>query len=157
MIEELRARIRAQYKPDFDFTIVGQVPFTAASKPVASSRIALISTAGLYLDDQKPFDRTTPTGDCSYRRVRADDDLSRLRIHWDVDHQQPASQDLNCAFPLALLRELEQNREIGSVASMHYSFSGAIPDPRGILDHTAPAVAHELRADAVDAVLVAPS
>jgi D-proline reductase (dithiol) PrdB len=149
MIDELRARIRAQYKPDFEFTIVDDVPFTAPAKPL--SRVALISTAGLHLDDQEPFDRDTPAGDCSYRRIRADDDLSRLRIWWDADHQQPASQDLNCAFPLALLRE------VAEVAPTHYSFSGAIPDPRPLLEETGPAVANELRADAVDAVLIAPS
>ncbi len=151
MIDELRARIRAQYKPDFDFTTVADVPFTAPSKPVASSRIALITTAGLHLDDQEPFDRTTPTGDYTFRRIRASDDLSRLRIGWDIDHHQPASQDLNCAFPLALLREFCE------VASTHYSFSGAIPDPRPLIEQTAPAVAHELRGDAVDAVVIAPS
>lgn len=151
MIDELRERIRAQYKPDFDFTTVDEVPFTTPMKPVASSRIALISTAGVHLDDQEPFDRATPTGDCSYRRIAADVDLARLRIWWDTDQHQPGSQDLNAAFPLALLREKYD------VAATHYSFSGAIPDPRPLLDRTAPAVASELQADAVDAVLIAPS
>lgn len=151
MIEELRTRIRAQYKPDFEFTTVTDVPFTACSKPLAALRVALISTAGLHLENHEPFDRTTPAGDCSCRRIHADDDLARLRIWWDVDHQQPASQDLNCSFPLPLLRE------ICDVADTHYSFSGAIPDPRPLLDHTAPLVARELRANAVDAVVIAPS
>jgi D-proline reductase (dithiol) PrdB len=149
MIDELRASIRAKYKPDFDFTIVADVPFTAPAKPL--SRIALISTAGLHLDNQEPFDRGTPAGDCSYRRIAAGDDLSRLRIWWDTDHRQPASQDLNCAFPLALLRE------VAPLAPNHYSFSGAIPDPGPLLDETGPAVARELRTDAVDAVVIAPS
>ncbi len=149
MIDELRASIRAKYKPDFEFTTVEDVPFTAPAKPLA--RIALISTAGLHLDGQEPFDRNTPAGDCSYRRIAAGDDLSRLRIWWDSEHPQPATQDLNCAFPLALLRE------VCGVAPTHYSFSGAIPDPRPLLDHTAPAVAANLKADAVDAVVIAPS
>jgi D-proline reductase (dithiol) PrdB len=151
MIDELRGKIRAQYKPDFDFTSVGDVPFTAPAKPVAASRIALISTAGVHLDDQEPFDRATPSGDCSYRRIAAGDDLARVRIWWDTDQHQPGSQDLNCAFPLALLREKYD------VAATHYSFSGAIPDPRPLLEQTAPAVASELKADAVEAVLIAPS
>jgi D-proline reductase (dithiol) PrdB len=151
MIDELRAKIRAQYKPDFDFTTVGEVPFTVPRKPVASSRIALISTAGLHLDGKEPFDRATPAGDCTCRRIGLDDDLSRLRIWWDTDQHQPGSQDLNSAFPLALLREKYD------VAATHYSFSGAIPDPRPLLEQTAPAVASELKAGAVDAVLIAPS
>ena len=146
MIDELRERIRAQYRPDFDFTTVADVPFTAPSQP--PSRVALISTAGLHLDDQEPFDRSTVSGDCSYRRVSVDDDLTRLHIAWDVDRHQPASQDVNCAFPLALLRELR------GVASTHYSFSGAIPDPRPLVEETAPALVDELDADVV---VIAPS
>ncbi|HYI07471.1 MAG TPA: hypothetical protein VEK57_00245 [Thermoanaerobaculia bacterium] len=151
MIEQLRAQIRANYRPDFDFTIVDGVPFAVPSKPAAESRIALISTAGLHLDTQPPFDRTTPEGDPSYRRIHLDDDLTRLRPWWDTDHHQPASQDLNTAFPLSLLRDL------CDLAPTHYTLSGSIPDPRPLLTQTAPALAQELRADAVDAALIAPS
>ena len=150
MIDELRANIRYKYKPDFDFTRVEDVPFTAPSGPL--KRIALISTAGMHLDDQEPFDRATSSGDSSYRRIPGDVDLSRLRIWWDTEQTQPGSQDLNSAFPLALLREEERE-----VAPRHYSFSGSIPDPRPLIDVSAPAVARELRDDAVDAVLIAPS
>lgn len=149
MIDELRERTRAQFKPDFDFTTVADVPFTKPAKPI--SRVALISTAGMHLADQPPFDRSTPAGDCSYRRIPADADLSRVRIWWDTEQTQPGSQDLNCAFPLALLRE------VCELAPTHYSFSGAIPDPRPLIEESAPAVAAELKRDLVDAVLVAPS
>lgn len=149
MIDDLRASIRHKYKPDFDFTVVADVPFTAPSKPLR--RIALISTAGLHLDDQPPFDRNTPTGDPSYRRIPADADLSRLRAWWDSGQTQASSQDLDCAFPLALLRA---EREL---APAHYSFSGSIPDPQPLLDVSAPAVARELREEGADAVLIAPS
>ena len=106
------------------------IPFTAPSKPLRESRVALITTAALHLDDQPP-------GDSTFRRIPADVDLTRLRTDWDG----PASQDINCAFPLALLREL------CGVAETHYSFSGAIPE-------TVPQLARELDADAV---LIAPS
>lgn len=157
MIDDLRTRIRAQYRPDFDFTTVAKVLFTAPAAPLSSSRVALVSTAGLHLDDQEPFDRSTPAGDASFRRIALDDDLSRLRPWWDREHQQPASQDLACAFPLALLRELADAGEIGSLAATHYSFSGAIPDSSRLIGESAPAVAAELKGDAVDAVIVAPS
>lgn len=133
------------------------VPFIAPRRPLPELRVALISTAGLHLDDQPPFDLSPGPGDASYRRIGIDDDLSRLRIWWDVEQQQPASQDLNCAFPIALLRELCAQGEIGSLASTHFTFSGAIPDPRKLVEDSAPAVARELKTDGVDAVLVAPS
>lgn len=144
MIDELRESIRAKYKPDFDFTRVDDVPFVV--KP--AKRIALISTAGLHLDDQEPFDRHTPAGDPTFRRIPADVDLSRVRIWWDSEATQPASQDLNCAFPLSLLREEKE------LAPTHYTFSGAIPDPQRLIEETGPALAAELEADAA---LIAPS
>ena len=101
--------------------------------------VALITTAGLHLDDQPPFD--LHTSDCSYRRIRPSD-LSRIRANPPF-----ANQDLNCAFPLALL---------ANPAPVHYSFSGAIPDSRPLVEETAPQVARELRGVA-DAVLIAPS
>lgn len=123
-------------------------PFT---KPLKDARIALITTAGLHLDDQPPFDRETQCGDCSFRRIPADADLTRVRVWWDTEQRQHANQDLNCAFPLALLGEYCQ------VAPRHYSFSGAIPEPRPLIEETAPQVAAELKEDGVDAVLIAPS
>lgn len=157
MIDELRERIRAQHAPDFEFTAAPQVAFTAPSAPLRASRVALISTAGLHLEQQQPFDRETQCGDCSFRAVGAEDDLSRLRLWWDGEQQHFASQDLNCAFPLQLLAELRDAGEIGSVAARHYSFSGAIPDPRPLLEDSAPAVAASLRDDGVDVVVIAPS
>lgn len=141
MIDELRESIRAKHKPDFDFTRVDDVPF-ALVKPV--KRVALISTAGLYLDDQERFGPEDPT----FRRIPADADLSRVRIWWDTEATQPASQDLNCAFPLSLLRETHE------LAPTHYTFSGAIADPRRLIEETAPTLAGELEADAA---LIAPS
>ena len=108
------------------------------------ARVALITTAGLHLDDQPPFDRETPSGDYTFRRIRADDDPMRLRTSWDC----PASQDINCAFPLALLREL------CGVAETHYSFSGATPEPALLLQDAVPQLLRELDADAV---VIAPS
>ena len=108
------------------------IPFTAPSKPLRESRVALITTAALHLDDQPP-------GDSTFRRIPADVDLMRLRTDWDG----PASQDINCAFPLALLREM------CGVAETHYSLNGgAIPE------EAVPQLVRELDADAV---LIAPS
>jgi hypothetical protein len=140
MIDELRESIRSKHKPDFDFTRVEDVPFVI--RPV--KRVALISTAGLYLENQERFGPEDPT----FRRIPADADLTRLRIWWDTAATQPASQDLNCAFPLSLLREEKE------LAPTHYTFSGAIADPRRLIEETAPALAAELEADAA---LIAPS
>jgi D-proline reductase (dithiol) PrdB len=156
-LHTLRERIREQHEPDFDFRTMAQVPFVPFTKLVREARVALVSTAGLCLPEHQPFDRVTHSGDSSFREVAGDADVTQLRLWWDKEGTQFATQDLNCAFPLPLLHELQTAGEIGSVAATHYSFSGSIPDPEPLLDDYAPAMAAALIRDAVDAVLVAPS
>lgn len=153
MLDDLRQKTRT-HLPDFDFTVVDPVPFTPLAKPLRDCRVALISTAGLHLPDQPPFDRESHSGDSSYRAIPHDADLAQLRPWWDTESTQPASQDINSAFPLELLK---QSTDIGSVAATHCSFSGSIPDPRPLVDTFVPEVAEAMQHDAVDAVLVAPS
>jgi hypothetical protein len=152
----LRASIRRTYRTDFDFTRVSQVAFARGGPPVRAARLALVSTAGLHFPDQPRFDRWTAAGDCSFRQIPRDSDLSRLRIWWDGKNQRPANQDLNSAFPLAVLRELAAGGEIGSLAATHLSFNGSIPDPLPLIERIGPQAARLLRGDGVEIVLAAP-
>ncbi|HEX7150715.1 MAG TPA: hypothetical protein VF618_04435 [Thermoanaerobaculia bacterium] len=153
MLDDLRQRTRA-HLPTFDFTVVDPVPFTPFTTPLREARVALISTAGLHLPDQPPFDRQSHAGDSSYRAIPHDADVTKLRPWWDTESTQLQSQDVNCALPLELLRESDA---IGSLAPTHYSFSGSIPDPRPLVETYVPEVADAMQREAVDAVLVAPS
>ncbi len=45
------------------------VPWTPVKKPLDSTRIALVSTAGLHHSGQKPFNMNDPNGDPSYRII----------------------------------------------------------------------------------------
>ena len=55
----------------------GEIPWTPVSKPLSESKVALLSTAGLSMTGDEPFDmdgeRERPTwGDPSWRRIRSD-------------------------------------------------------------------------------------
>ena len=63
-------------------------------------------------------------------------------------------EDWNVVFPLDRLRELAAEGAIGSVAQTHYSFMGAT-DPVQMEPH-ARELAHRLKQDAVDAVILPP-
>jgi D-proline reductase (dithiol) PrdB len=63
-------------------------------------------------------------------------------------------QDLNVCFPLQRLHELAREGVIGSVASFHFTVSGA-PHP-GELEGSARAIARTMRTDGVDTVLLVP-
>lgn len=122
--------------------------------PLARARVALVGTAGAYLRGQSPFS-LGDEGDPSFREIPADAAALELaHVGYDVDR---ARRDPDVIFPLALLRRLANEGGVGELAPRTFSFMGYIPDPRALLEETAPAAARELRADAVDLVLLVPA
>lgn len=132
--------------PSFDST-----PWTPAP-PLASARVALISTAGLHRRGDPEF----APGQGDYRILPSDiADADILMSHVSVNFDRSGFfNDVNVAFPLARLHELAAAGEVGSVARWHYSFMGATPPER--LEEAAGEVARLLREDGVDAAVLVP-
>jgi D-proline reductase (dithiol) PrdB len=131
---------------------------TPLRKPLAQCCVALVTTAGLSLPDQPPFDTTIKMGDSSFREFPADMALESLEMHqrsWAFDHTG-VLRDRNLALPLDRLREMRQRGEIGAIAPHHYSFMGSIIGPSKLIKESAPEVARRLAADGVDVVLLTP-
>ncbi len=131
---------------------------TPLRKPLSQCTVALITTAGLSLPDQPPFDVTIRLGDTSFREFPADISPQLLEMHqrsWSFD-QTGILRDRNLAFPLDRLREMHERREIGAIAPHHYSFMGSIVSPSKLIKESAPEVARRLFADGVDVALLTP-
>jgi D-proline reductase (dithiol) PrdB len=128
------------------------------SKPLCEARVAVVTTAGFFEPGQLPFDVSLRGGDCSYRVIRAEADLSSLSIahRSDAFDTRGIESDKNLALPLDRLRSLAADHVIGSVAPRHFSFMGSIAAPRRLIRDTAPEVARALAEDGVDAVLLTP-
>lgn len=138
------------------------IPWTPVSTPLAASRVALLSTAGLSMQGDTPFDmegeRKRPTwGDPSWRRLRADASSATIEanhLHIDTGYIQ---RDLNVALPLDRLRELVAAGEVGSLAPTHYSIMGYQGSDTKVLEtQTAPEIAAAMRSEEVDLALLAP-
>lgn len=81
--------------------------FTPFAKGLREARVSLVTTTGVHLDDQEPFDTAAALGDSSFRPIPWDADPSRLRIaHTHYPHER-AEKDINVIFPLERLREPE--------------------------------------------------
>jgi D-proline reductase (dithiol) PrdB len=138
------------------------IPWSPLCKPLRECKVALISSAGIALQTDRPFDqegeRRNPWwGDPSYRVLPATATEADVRMyHLHID-PRPAEQDLNCLFPLARLKELEQMGEIGAAAEQHFSIMGYILQPETQLRETAPAIIHDLRAEQADVVVLVPA
>ncbi len=130
------------------------LPFVRPAKPLSESRLALVTTGGVHLPDQKRFDIDDFLGDCSHREVPT----TATTLTWTHAYYRPEEDaDLDSVFPLWTLRRLAEEGVVGELNRRHFSFMGAIHDPGPLMEQTAPEVAAELVEDGVDAVLLTPS
>ena len=122
-------------------------------KPLAESKIAIISTAGLHRRTDDPF----KIGAIDYRLLPGDIDFADVVVsHVSTNFDRSAfQQDPNVWFPLDRLREVAADGEIGSVSNWHYSFMGAQPNHEA-LAATGEEVGRLLAADEVDVALMVP-
>jgi D-proline reductase (dithiol) PrdB len=140
----------------------GPIPWTPFAGPLSNAKVALLSTAGISMKDDAPFDmefeRKHPTrGDSSFRRLRAEataEQIDANHLHIDTGYIE---RDLNVALPLDRLRDLVSEGHVGSMAETHYSimgFQGA--DASQLENDSAPAIAEIMKSEEVDLALLAP-
>jgi D-proline reductase (dithiol) PrdB len=137
---------------------IDPVPWTPLKKPLASARVALVSSAALVLPTQPPFDARIRGGDVSFREIPAGTDVSTLidTHRSDTFDHSGIAADANLAFPLDRLHELASAGAIGSVAPRHFSLMGSILAPGRLVRDTAPMIAESLASDEVDVALLVP-
>jgi len=137
---------------------IDPVPWTPLKKPVAQSRLVLVSSAGMVTADQQPFDSSIRGGDFSFREIAADvDGATLIETHRSkiFDHTG-IRQDPNLAFPVDRLRELAEAGRIGSLNKQYLSFMGSVTAPGRLIKRTLPQVVPKLIEDKVDIALLVP-
>lgn len=134
------------------------VPVARLGKPLAGCRVALVSSAGLVVAGDHPFDEGVKGGDWSFRLIPRDADVQSLEEHHRSDSFDHAGleADRNVGLPLDRLHELAAGGEIAEVAPRHVSLMGSVTAPSRLAKKTAPAVADVLTSDEVDVALLVP-
>ena len=140
----------------------GSIPWTPMSKPLNRSTIALISSAGISLKSEPPFDmerekREATWGDRSFRVIpkgTTEKEIDVNHLHITTKYIQ---QDINVMLPLTRLAELEQEGIIGRMASSSYSFYGFQWQSTGFLTEAIEPISKKMKSEGVDAVLLAPA
>jgi len=134
-------------------------PFTVLRKPLAACTVALVTTAGVHMRGQQPFDMENPDGDATYRELPGNATPDMLTItHKYYDHTD-ADRDLNVVFPLEHFRDLVANGVIGALAPRHYGLMGHIEGEQlaQLTRRRAPEIAVKLRKDGVDFAFLTPA
>lgn len=134
--------------------------WTPFEKDLSACRVGLLTTAGLYLEGQAPFDVDSAEGDASFRELPRDLDPARLRVaHAHFPHAR-FKKDPNVLFPIDRLRELVEEGVLGSLAENFFSFGFGAGLTKEYVDPeygTAHVVAGKMREDRVDFVLLVPA
>jgi D-proline reductase (dithiol) PrdB len=147
--------IQKKYPP-FEYTFFQDTPVTPLRKPLHECKLALITTGGLHLKTDAPFDTKHLGGDNSFRMLPGDIRHDQIMVtHESYDHKF-INADLNCVFPIDRIREYVAEGKIKSLSEEHYSFMGHIfvTDP---LINNARTVGKRLKELGVDIAFLTPT
>jgi D-proline reductase (dithiol) PrdB len=141
----------------YPFIENGRAPLTPARRALPMMNLALVSSAGAYIDGTEPFDPNAAGGDLSFREIPTEVGVPDLKFVARGYDQSFVQQDLNVELPLQRLLESQANRVIGQLNSVFWSFCGFIPDAAGFADETLPQLVDRLRHYDVQGVLLVPA
>lgn len=153
-----REHVRSRVFAPFDWHPFDHFsPYHSLRVPISEARVAFVTTAGVHLADQPPFDTGRDAGDPSWRAIPVETPLADLRLSHGGYDTRRASADKNVVLPLEHLRDIRDECRVGSLSPDVYSFMGYVAESERLLQEEAPAVARRLLADGVDLVLLAPT
>src|SRR5262249_51063079 len=141
----------------YPFVENSRAPFTPARRAITMTNLAVIVSAGAYLDGTEPFDANASGGDFELREIPTDIDLKELRFAARGYELTFVQQDANVQVPLDRLREYVSNRVIGQIAPAFWSFCGFIPDATAFVEQTVSQMVERLTRYDVQAALLIPA
>jgi len=156
----LAAWIRRYHIPPTEFR--GDIPWTPMAAPLNRSVFALVTSAGISLKSDPPFDmerekREPLWGDRSFRTIprkttARDIDVNHLHINTGY-----ILEDINVMLPLARMAEFEQEGVIGRLADTSYSFYGFQWQNDEFIERAIAPMAARMQTEGVGAVLLTPA
>jgi D-proline reductase (dithiol) PrdB len=142
---------------DYPFVRNRRAPFMPARRALPMLNLALISSAGAYIDGTPPFDTSAANGDLTFREIPIEVEPSDLRFAARGYDPAAVQKDVNSQLPIARLLEFEQNGIIGQLNPVYWSFSGFIPDAAQFVDELVPKLVDRVRRYEVQAALLVPA
>jgi D-proline reductase (dithiol) PrdB len=130
----------------------GKIPWAPLRKPLSESTVVLISSGGVHLHRDRPFNIN---GDSTFRVIPRDARPADLAITHQAYDRTDALRDINLVFPIERLRELEDEGVIGRLAGDHYGF-GLSGSARRLIPSFRE-VARRVGESGVDLVLLVPA
>lgn len=144
--------------PDsYPFVKNKRAPFSPARRALPMLNLALVSSAGAYIDGTAPFDITAARGDFSFREIPSQIEAADLQFAGRGYDPAAVKSDSNALLPLGRLFEFESNGIIGQLNPVFWSLCGFIPDAIGLMDETVPRLVERVKRYDVQAALLVPA
>jgi D-proline reductase (dithiol) PrdB len=134
-----------------------RAPFSPARRALPMLNLALISSAGAYIDGTAPFDTTAPEGDFSFREIPSQIEAEDLRFAARGYDPAAVEEDSNSLLPLARLFEFEGNGIIGQLNPVFWSLCGFIPNAARLVEEMVPRLVERVKRYEVQAALLIPA
>ncbi|MBP9664323.1 MAG: hypothetical protein KBD94_06840 [Pyrinomonadaceae bacterium] len=132
-------------------------PLTPVRRALPMLNLAVISSAGGYIDGTEAFDTESKDGDLSYREIPIEvtaEDICYAAKGFDPG---AVNADRNVQVPIDRLLEYEANAVIGSLNSVWWSISSWIPNAALVAEELGPQLAERLHRYEVQAALLIPA
>jgi D-proline reductase (dithiol) PrdB len=134
-----------------------RAPFSPARRALPMLNLALISSAGAYIEGTAAFDLGSSGGDLSFREIPSQIESADLRFAARGYDATAVTSDNNCLLPLSRLFEFERNGIIGQLNPVFWSCCGYIPDAAGLTDEMLPRLVERVKRYEVQAALLIPA
>lgn len=143
-------------------TFEGEIPFQPLQKPLNKARIALVTSAGISMKSDPPFDmereKQEPTqGDPSSRMIPPTVTANEIEVSHLHINARPILEDINVMLPVNRMAELAEEGVIGDLAPTAYSFYGFQWYRRDFLEEGIAPMIDQMKEESVDAVILTPA
>jgi hypothetical protein len=152
-----RGSPRSDVGHDYPFVENQRAPFAPARRALPMMNLALISSAGAYINGTESYDTSAVGGDTDFREIPREveaEDLLYCARGWDT---AAVLQDRNSQVPIDRLAEFEGNGIIGQLNSVWWSFCGHIPDAARLVEEMLPKLTERVKRYEVQAALLVPA
>ena len=142
---------------DYPFVENKRAPFRPLRRALPMLNLALVSSAGAYIDGTEPFDESSAAGDLSFREIPIEVEAEDLKFTARGFDPTALRQDINSQVPVPRLEEFASNGIIGQLNPVWWSFCGFIPDAASMTDELIPRLVERVRRYEVQAALLVPA
>jgi D-proline reductase (dithiol) PrdB len=152
-----RVGTSADVDDDYPFVKNRRAPFTPARRALPMLNLALISSAGAYIDGTEPFDTASPEGDLRFKEIPIEVESEDLRFAGRGYDPAAVEKDINAQLPIARLFEFESNGIIGQLNPIFWSLCGYIPSAARLVEEVSGKLVERLIRHEVQAALLIPA